>query len=185
MTLHEILFLLFSYLLGSIPVGRIPLYLTRKREIRGKGAAVGIAALVLDMMKGMAPIIYGMSRFDSPLIVICGGAAVIVGDIFPIFAKFRGGKGAAAFFGVLVIFDLPAALVFLVSFLIAAALTRFVSAGSLAGVTAAFFFVLLSSIAEVSLVVFVLAVLVVCKHGKSIQAMMAGAENKLTWKRNG
>ncbi len=199
MTAHEILFITLSYLLGSIRIDRILLYLIPKKDTTKKGSgdidasnilstrgkAAGIITLVLDMLKGMIPIIYGSSLFDSPLIIMAGGAAVILGHLFPLFFKFKGGKGIAAFVGVFIIFNFPAAVVFLAAFILTLALSRYVSAGSLVAVITTFFFILFTSIAEVSLMVFVLVILITVKHSSHIKRLIAGSENKVSWKKNG
>jgi glycerol-3-phosphate acyltransferase PlsY len=199
LTIHEILFVIFSYLLGSIPCGFIIYYLTEKKDIREKGSGnigaanvlrtkgkkAAIATLLFDVLKGVLPIVYGMKYFDSPVVVICGGAAAVIGHLFPIYIKFKGGKGVASLAGVFLFYNFPAVIVFLVFFLSAFAFTKYVSAGSTAGVAAVFFYTLFTDIVEVSMLVFILVILIIIKHGSNIKRMIAGTENKLTWKKNG
>ncbi|MCP4151728.1 MAG: acyl-phosphate glycerol 3-phosphate acyltransferase, partial [bacterium] len=88
MTQHEILFVAVSYLLGSVPFGFIFYYITERKDVRGegsgnigatnllrlKGRASGMVILVMDMLKGIIPIIYGLRHFDSSEIIMLGGA---------------------------------------------------------------------------------------------------------------
>ena len=89
---HEILFLILSYFFGSIPFGFLIFYIFEKKDIRdegsgnigatnvfrSKGKTAGIITLILDILKGVLPIVYGLNHFNSPAMVMGGGAAVIV-----------------------------------------------------------------------------------------------------------
>jgi glycerol-3-phosphate acyltransferase PlsY len=196
---HEIFFIIGCYLLGSIPFGYVVYYLCERKDIRQQGSGnigaanvlrtggrgAGLITLVLDMLKGLFAVAYGLRHFDSPVIVMLGGAAVILGHLFPLYLKFKGGKGIACLAGVLIMFDLTAAVVFAAAFCLTLFYTRYVSAGSIAGVTAAFFYVLLTQITGVSTIMLILAILVIVKHRANIQRLTAGTENKFNWKENG
>jgi glycerol-3-phosphate acyltransferase PlsY len=156
---------------------------TNVLRVVGKKAAA--TTLVLDMLKGALPVAYGLRYFDSPVILLCGGAAVVTGHLFPIFLKFKGGKGVAALLGVFLVFNFPAAIVFLVSFFAVFAFTKYVSAGSLIGVLALFFYTLFTGIVEISIITFVISMLILIKHSGNIKRLMAGTENRLNWEKNG
>ncbi len=197
--LQEIFFYLGAYLLGSIPFGFIIFYLSEKKDIRKegsgnigatnvlrtKGKVMASVTLLGDMLKGAIPVIYGMHHFHSPVVIFTGGCLAVLGHLFPAYLKFKGGKGVASFAGLFIVFDLLGAMVFLVVFLLVFALTRYVSAGSMAGVTSVFFYTLLTGIVEVSAVLFVLSVLIIIKHSSNISRLAAGCENKFIWKKNG
>lgn len=199
MSQHEILFIVGSYLLGSVSFGFILYYLFERKDIREegsgnigatnvmrcKGKKAGLITLLLDMLKGVVVILYALRHFDSPVTVILGGAAVILGHLFPIYLKFKGGKGIASLMGVFIVFHFPAALAFACVFLIVLYFTRYVSLGSVAGLTALFFVTLFTHIAEVSAVVLAVTILIVFKHRGNIQRVLAGTENKFYWKKNG
>lgn len=199
MSQHEILFIVCSYLLGSIPFGFILYFLTERKDIRGegsgnigatnilriKGKRVGIVTLILDMLKGIIVIAYGLRHFDSPVTILLGGAAVIIGHMFSLYLKFKGGKGVASLLGVFLMFHFPSVVVFACAFFLTLFLTKYVSAGSITGVTAVFFFTLFTHIVEVSTIVLVVVLLIIVKHGPNIQRMTAGTENKFSWKTNG
>jgi glycerol-3-phosphate acyltransferase PlsY len=197
--MHKILFILFSYLLGSIPFGFIIYYLTEKKDIRSqgsgnigatnvlrsKGKAAGLVTLMLDMLKGAIPVLVGLHYFDYPVVVLLGGAAAVLGHMFPLFLKFRGGKGVATLAGMVLAFSLPAFIVFAVVFLLTLAATKYVSAGSLAGVTALFFFTLFTRVMEISMIVFLLLVIIILKHSSNLKRIISGTENKLRLTKNG
>jgi len=196
---HEISFIVFSYLLGSIPFGYLIFYFTEGRDIRtlgsgnigatnvlrSKGKLAGLLTLVLDILKGTVPVIYGQAHFDLPWIVLLGALAVLLGHVFPVFLKFRGGKGVASLVGIFLAFYYPALLVFLAVFLLSLQLTRFVSLASLLATTALFFCILFTQVVETAMVVFVMLLLIVFRHRSNIQRLLAGNENKFSFKKNG
>lgn len=196
---HEIGFIIGSYLLGAIPFGLLVCYFLDKKDIRTqgsgnigatnvlrcKGKKAGLITLALDMLKGVVVILYGLQHFSSPVTVMLGGAAVILGHLFPIYLKFKGGKGVASLVGVFIIFNFPAAAAFVCVFLPVLYFSRYVSAGSIAGAAALFFATLFTDIAEVSVIVLVMVILIVFKHRRNIRRMLQGTEYKFIWKNNG
>jgi glycerol-3-phosphate acyltransferase PlsY len=116
---------------------------------------------------------------------LLGGLAVLLGHVFPVFLKFRGGKGVASLVGIFLVFYYPALLVFLIVFLIALRLSRYVSLASLLATTALFFCILFTQGAETAMVVFLMLLLVVFRHRANIQRLMTGSENKFSLKKNG
>ncbi|MCX6554342.1 MAG: glycerol-3-phosphate 1-O-acyltransferase PlsY [Candidatus Aminicenantes bacterium] len=199
MSSHEISFLVLSYLLGSIPFGYLVFYFTEGKDIRSlgsgnigatnvlrsKGKLAGSLTLALDVLKGALPVLYGRAHFDLPWFVLLGALAVLLGHIFPVFLKFRGGKGVASLVGIFLVFYFPALLVFLAVFFIVLRLTRYVSLASLLATTALFFCILFTQVAEASMVVFAMLLLIVFRHRANIQRLLAGNENKFSLKKNG
>ena len=141
-------FLLFAYLMGSIPTAVLYGRLVHGVDIRKHGSGnagatnslrvlgkkAGITVLIIDMLKGIIPILicrYFFSNDPEDLILI--GFAAVVGHLLPVFAGFRGGKGVATSFGVILALYPLAALICLLVFLILVYLTRYVSLSSMAG----------------------------------------------------
>lgn len=192
---HELFFILFSYLLGAIPFGMVLYFLTERKDIRkegsgnigatnvlrAKGRTAGIATLLLDALKGVFPILYGLKHFDNPVIVMAGGGAVILGHLFSPYLKFKGGKGIATFLGVFTVFHLPSAVAFGAGFLATAIRTRYISAASIAGVTAAFVAVLFTQVPEISMILLVVVLLIVYKHRANIRRIASGSESRFKW----
>ena len=188
MPTHELIYLIVSYMIGAIPFGYLIFFFSEKKDIRGegsgnigatnvlrsKGKAAGLATLALDVLKGAAPVIYGLKYFDNPVWIICGAATAILGHVFPIYLKFKGGKGVATFLGAILAFSPQAALVFLLFFLAALVITRYVSAGSMIGVIAVFFYFLFTQIVEVAMVVFLVTVVILARHRPNLQRIFTG-----------
>ncbi len=138
-----------AYLLGSISFGLI---LARRRgvDLRGIGSGnigatnvgralgkrAGQVVLVVDMLKGFAPVALARWVFDLPWPWITGvGLAAVVGHVFPIWYGFRGGKGAATSGGVLLAALPPIGALTLLTFVVVKKWTRLASVGSLSAAT--------------------------------------------------
>jgi glycerol-3-phosphate acyltransferase PlsY len=199
LTSHEITFIIFSYLLGSVPFGYLIYYFTEGKDIRtlgsgnigatnvlrSKGKLAGLLTLALDILKGAVPVIYGSVHFDLPWLVLLGALAMLLGHVFPVFLKFQGGKGVASLVGVFLVFYFPALLVFAAVFLLALQLTRYVSLASLLAAIGLFFCILFTQVAESAIVVFLMLLLIVFRHRANIRRLMAGNENKFSLRKNG
>ncbi|MYI82199.1 MAG: acyl-phosphate glycerol 3-phosphate acyltransferase, partial [Chloroflexi bacterium] len=107
------LLVLIGYLIGSIPFGVLVGRIYRGVDVRDYGSGKtgftntlrslgwGAALIVItaDNAKGAAPVLIGRCVFADPWAVALGGVAAVAGHMFPIFARFRGGRGAATAFG--------------------------------------------------------------------------------------
>jgi glycerol-3-phosphate acyltransferase PlsY len=196
---HEIVFLVCSYLLGSIPFGYLIFFFSEGKDIRtmgsgnigatnvlrSKGKAAGLATLALDILKGALPVLYGRIHFDQPWIVLLGGLAVLLGHVFPVFLKFRGGKGVGSLVGIFLVYFYPALLVFLAVFFLTLRLTRYVSLSSLLGTAALFFCILFTQVVEAAMVAFGMLLLIVFRHRANIGRLLAGNENPFAFRKNG
>lgn len=189
-----ILFAGLSYLLGAVPTGYILVALGEKKDIRSlgsrstgatnvlrvKGWAYAVPVMVFDILKGFLPVVLAMKFFsDRPFALLCGFLAVI-GHCFPVFIKFKGGKGVATTVGAFAAAGPPQLLVALAVFLVVIAATRFVSLGSL---LAAFSLPLTSYFwrndREAAALGAVLFLLILTRHGSNIHRLAHGKERRL------
>ena len=206
---------IIAYLLGSISFSVIFSKKLAGFDVREKGSGnagttnvlrtVGkkAAALTLlcDCLKGVFAVLVAfiagkiVKDTDSSLLVQLAGIFVVLGHTFPVFFKFKGGKGVATSLGVLIMSNLGVllitnwqiGLICLVFALILMALTRFVSLGSIAA--AILFPVLTVFINENYLVpgnyvifAIIMAILVVFNHRSNVKRLLEGKENKLSFK---
>ena len=190
----SILLVLFSYLFGSIPTG---LLLTKgfskqdPREIgsqnigatniyRTAGKTLALMTLAGDALKGIIPVIVAMSLHFSEVSISLAATAAFLGHLYPVFLRFKGGKGVATALGIFIaICPLAVAIDF---FLFAGILVtwRVVSLSSMSA--AAFMPVLVWVLtrSEAYLIMSVcVAVLIVYRHRTNIQRLMAGQENRI------
>lgn len=190
----KILFALASYLLGSIPTGYLLVRAADRRDIRDfgsgatgatnvlrvKGLRFAIPVMVVDVFKGFLPAFLGLRLFHDPVLAALAGFLAVVGHCFPFAIGFRGGKGMATSMGVFAALAFPLALACLGVFALTAAVTRYVSLGSVLGALAFPALVLLSrgpaGIFPWGLAV---AALVVFKHAGNIRRLLSGTERKI------
>jgi glycerol-3-phosphate acyltransferase PlsY len=190
-----------SYLLGSIPFGFILVRIFRGQDIRKTGSgnigatnvarsspALGLLTLVLDALKGLAAVALTRAIFPGRNL-LAGLAALfaIVGHMFPIWLRFRGGKGVATALGSFALLA-PASLLVTASIFVAVVLAfRYVSLGSIVAV--ALFPVLawlLHDCADTPAVLGFMAIaslLIIARHHQNIRRLMAGTEPRFEWRR--
>ena len=198
--------LAIAYLLGSIPFGYILVRIFRREDIRATGSGnigatnvarsgakgLGILTLLLDLLKGFAAVKIaahfapGAPGFPSDLAVAAGIAAVL-GHIFPIWLRFKGGKGVATGLGVDLALAPLAALCSLGIFIVVLAITRYVSLASIlaAFMLPVFCLVLMPDRSPVFVggMIF-LALLVIAKHHANITRLMQGKESRFGSKKS-
>lgn len=160
------------------------------RTVGKKGAAI---TLVLDVLKGVIAIFLAKlvgniwKDLDGALLVQLAGIFVVVGHTFPVFFKFKGGKGVATSLGVLLTLNWQIGLICLVFALVLIVLTQMVSLGS---ISAAILYPVLTIFIGQNYIVsgnyiissIVLAVIVVFNHRENVKRLLSGTENKISFK---
>jgi acyl phosphate:glycerol-3-phosphate acyltransferase len=202
--LRPLFVILVAYLLGSIPFGYLIVRATEGGDIRqtgsgGTGAtnvsrragkAAGVLTLLLDAMKGVAAVLFAMWVFQSPESwwFSAAAVAVLVGHIFPVWLRFRGGKGVATGVGVFLVLAPAAVAIALLIFIGIVFLTRYVSLGSIVATVSIPLLIWLQHVfirpfeAPKPLLAAALlgALLIVFAHRENIARLLQGRENKFT-----
>ena len=204
---ENVIIAIVAYLIGSINFSVI---LSKKMagfDVREKGSgnagttnmlrSVGKKAaaitLICDILKGVVAILIAMlagkilADSNSSLLVQIAGISVILGHTFPIFFKFKGGKGVATSLGVLIMSNWQIGLICLVFALVLIILTKMVSVGSIA---AAILYPVLTLFIPQNYIVpgnyiiysVILAVLIVFNHRENVKRLLSGTENKISFK---
>tara|TARA_B100001540_G_scaffold289997_1_gene286388 strand:+ start:476 stop:1087 length:612 start_codon:yes stop_codon:yes gene_type:complete len=138
-----LIIIVISYLMGSIPFGFILTKVFLKKNIREIGSGnigatnvlrtgnkiIGYATLTLDILKAITPVIY--IKFNFPDFLYIASLCTFLGHVFPIWLKFKGGKGVATYLGILCSINIYFGLIFITSWLIIFAISRFSSLSSL------------------------------------------------------
>jgi glycerol-3-phosphate acyltransferase PlsY len=190
-----------SYLLGSIPFGFLLVWLVRKEDIRTTGSGnigatnvlrsgakkLGLLTFVLDGAKGYAAVMVAelLARGKDPTtlrhLAILAGLFVILGHMFPVWLRFKGGKGVATAFGVFLALCWPAALSALGLWLAVVALTRYVSLASILAAAVLPFLTLWLSPGRYGYVsgaaMFACCWIVIVKHRPNIVRLVQGTEH--------
>ncbi len=187
-----------SYLLGSIPFGYLLVRIFKGEDVRSSGSgnigatnvarkspALGVATLLLDAAKGLAAVLLARALFSGPhqqLIMTTAAFFAVVGHLFPVWLKFRGGKGVATSLGSFILLTPKSILCMVVLFLLIAVAFRYISLGSVA-VAAAFPLLAwaLHEYADQRQLIFIALVsaLVIWRHRHNIGRLAAGTETKL------
>ena len=191
--------LLLSYLIGCFPSAYFLGKVYKNIDIRNYGSGnsgstnalrvmgtkFGILTLVIDVLKGIIAVLIGRLILGDQGGLIAG-LVVVLGHNFPIFLKFKGGKGVATSIGVLMVLTWKTALVVVLIGVIIIMITRFVSLGSILGaLSAPITTVLLMETMNKPLfiTVVILASLLVIRHKANILRLCKGEENKFGNKR--
>ncbi|MCX8043080.1 MAG: glycerol-3-phosphate 1-O-acyltransferase PlsY [Desulfobacterota bacterium] len=196
MTLSLILGLLAAYLLGSIPTGIIISKIAGAQDIRSQGSGnigaanvtrmlgikLGILTLLGDAAKGFFPTWFGLSALHSTGTACMLGGAAFLGHLYPVFLHFRGGKGVATGFGVLLCLEPVLMLVAFALFAGVVAVSKYVSVGSLVcAVLIPVCCALISSHCSVIALSFFIGILVVIRHKMNIVRLLQGCEHKISF----
>ena len=189
---------LIAYLIGSIPFGVLLTRLAGAGDLRQIGSGnigatnvlrtgrkgLALATLLLDVAKGAVPAWLAF-RYLGPDIAVVAGLGAVVGHCFPVWLRFRGGKGVATGAGVVLALTPLAGLIVLALFGVVVGLTRYVSLGSILAAAAAAPLALLFGQVQAAEMYVVLGVIIIAKHHANIRRLMAGSENKVGGSRSG
>ena len=184
--------LVLGYLLGSIPFGLIFAYASGGGDVRkigsgGIGATnvlrtgkywAAAATLIFDAAKGAVAILIAR-HFWGENAGLAAALGAIVGHLFPVWLGFKGGKGVATAFGVLLALYWPVALIAAVTWLIVAIFTRISSLSALVTAAAAPVYMVLFHQIEYALVTAITAVLVIIMHRANIRRLLNGTEPRI------
>ncbi len=196
-----------SYLLGSIPFGYLLVRIFRGEDVRQSGSgnigatnvsrkspALGVITLLLDALKGSAAVVLTYYLFNN----VAGGGKpyqamalaalfAVLGHMFPLWLKFRGGKGVATGLGSFILIAPKAVVAAAGIFVLVVVIFRYVSLGSILAVASFLLFVVgMKAYGNSSLALAFMSVtslLIVAKHHENIRRLFAGTENRLGAKR--
>jgi glycerol-3-phosphate acyltransferase PlsY len=183
--------LALGYLLGSIPFGLILTRLAGAGDIRAIGSGnigatnvlrtgrkgLAAATLLLDAIKGAAAVWIGEAIVPGGAVL--GAAGAFFGHCYPVWLKFKGGKGVATFGGIAFAAWWPIGLIYLAVWLGVLALSRYSSVGGLAAAVAAPVSALLLGSTDFGILFIALALIVFWKHRENIARLFAGTEPKV------
>ncbi len=180
-----------SYICGSIPFGLILTKAFLKKDIRNVGSGnigatnvlrggnkfLGYLTLLLDIMKAAIPVLY--FKNNVPEFVYISGLSAIIGHIFPIWLKFKGGKGVATYLGILLVLNYNLAIIFVFIWVLSILTTKISSLSSLISITVILIYILVNN-TETSIYFFLItSVLIYFNHKENIKRILDKSEKKI------
>ena len=181
---------LISYIMGSIPFGFILTKIFLKKDIREIGSGnigatnalrtgnktIGYSTLVLDILKAVTPVIYVKFFYEDFLYI--ASLCAFLGHVFPIWLKFKGGKGVATYLGILFAINIYFGIVFIISWFVTFFISKFSSLSSLVGAASIPIYLLI--LTEIDQVIFftIMFVLIFFTHRENIKRLKNKEETK-------
>ena len=190
MDINLIIVAVYSYLLGSIPFGLVLTKIFLKKDIREIGSgnigttnvlrtgkkSLAVATLMLDLLKGYFSIIITFTYFEN--LISYSALICFIGHIFPVWLKFKGGKGVATYLGVILALSYKFFLIFGIAWLVLSFLFRYASLSSIISSLIVFLYSYFF-INNFSLILFIFFVIIVYTHRENIVRLKNSEESKI------
>ena len=190
MDINLIIVAVYSYLLGSIPFGLVLTKIFLKKDIREIGSgnigttnvlrtgkkSLAVATLVLDLLKGYFSIIITFIYFEN--LISYSALICFIGHIFPVWLKFKGGKGVATYLGVILALSYKFFLIFGITWLVLSFLFRYASLSSIISSLIVFVYSYFF-INNFSLILFIFFVIIIYTHRENIVRLKNSEESKI------
>ena len=179
-----------SYLMGSIPFGLILTKIFLKKDIRDIGSGnigatnalrtgnklIGYSTLILDIAKAIIPVIY--VRVNFPELIYIASLCAFLGHVFPLWLKFKGGKGVATYIGILFSINISLGIVFVASWTVIFLIFKYSSLSSIIGTLTIPIYLIMTG--ETNNIVFftIMFVLIFFTHKENIKRLKNKEESK-------
>ena len=181
---------IISYLMGSIPFGLILTKIFLKKDIREIGSGnigatnalrtgnklIGYSTLILDVLKAVIPVLYVKINFTDAVYI--SALCAFVGHVFPVWLKFKGGKGVATYVGILFSLNIIFGLVFGVSWLIIFFISKYSSLASMIGSISIPAYILIMKVSENVFFYVIMFILIFFTHRENIKRLKNKEETK-------
>jgi len=179
-----------SYLMGSIPFGLILTKIFLKKDIRDIGSGnigatnalrtgnkfIGYSTLILDIIKAVIPVLY--VKINFPDLIYVSALCAFLGHVFPVWLKFKGGKGVATYVGILCSMNIMFGIVFGICWLVTFFISKFSSLASLIGSFSVPVYLFLFESTENKLFFGIMFILIFYTHRENIKRLINKEENK-------
>jgi len=181
---------IISYLMGSIPFGLILTKIFLKKDIREIGSGnigatnalrtgnkfIGYSTLILDIIKAVIPVLY--VKINFPDLIYVSALCAFLGHVFPVWLKFKGGKGVATYVGILCSMNIMFGIVFGICWLVTFFISKFSSLASLIGSFSVPVYLFLFESTENKLFFGIMFILIFYTHRENIKRLINKEENK-------
>ena len=179
-----------SYLMGSVPFGLILTKIFLKKDIREIGSGnigatnalrtgnkfIGYSTLILDIAKAIIPVIY--VKINYPDLIYIASLCAFLGHVFPIWLKFKGGKGVATYVGILFSINIILGLIFVISWAFIFLLFRYSSLSSIIGSLSVPIYILITGQINDAIFFAIMFILIFFTHRENIKRLKNKEESK-------
>ena len=191
MTTEIITVFIASYLSGSIPFGLILTKIFLNKDLRKIGSKnigatnvlrtgnkkVAGLTLFLDIIKGIIPILITKEYFTD--LIYLSSLAAFLGHIFPVWLKFKGGKGVATYLGIIFILSLNLGIIFCVSWILISIVSKYSSLSSILSTMIVFLISFLNNNFELTSYLFITFIIILYTHKQNIVRIKNKSEDKI------
>ena len=195
MNLDILFVIIYSYMLGSIPFGLIITKFFLGKDIRNIGSgnigttnvlrtgksSLAAATLVLDVFKGYISIFIAHKYFNE--LIYLSALICFIGHIFPLWLKFKGGKGVAVYLGIILGISFPFGIVFSIAWLLMAVIFRYASLSSIIGSMSVWIYSFFMDNEIQTYLLFIIFIIIVYTHRDNIIRLKNSNESKINFKR--
>jgi len=190
-TIEILLIFSLSYLSGSIPFGLILAKFFLNKDLRKIGSKnigatnvlrtgnklIAGLTLIFDITKGVIPVLLTKENFTD--LVYLSALAAFLGHIFPLWLKFKGGKGVATYLGIMFVLSLNLSFIFCISWIIISLITKYSSLSSIISALIIFIFSFLSNNFELTSYLFITFIIILYTHRQNIVRIKNKSEDKI------
>jgi len=191
MSADILLVIIYSYFLGSIPFGLIITRIFLNQDIRKLGSgnigttnvlrtgkkSLAIATLIFDTLKGYVAVLVSLIYFND--LVFLSALICFIGHIFPVWLKFKGGKGVAVYLGIIIALSFPLAIVFGISWIFIFFIFKYSSLSSMIGSLTVLFYTIIISNYSLSFFLFITFIIILFTHRDNIRRLKNSEESKI------
>ena len=191
MNLELIIVLFYSYFLGSIPFGLIITKIFLKKDIRTVGSgnigttnvlragnkSLAFATLMFDVLKGYVSVLITLKFFND--LIYFSALICFIGHIFPIWLKFKGGKGVAAYLGIILALSFKFGIIFSITWILISFLFKYSSLASMIGALIVFAYSIILNNTTLSIFLFITFVIILYTHRENIIRLKDSKETKI------
>ena len=191
MNLEIIIVLFYSYFLGSIPFGLIITKFFLNQDIRNVGSgnigttnvlrtgkkSLAFATLILDILKGYLSVIITLKYFND--LIYFSALICFIGHIFPIWLKFKGGKGVATYLGIILALSFNFGIIFGITWLLISFIFKYSSLASMIAALTVFAFSIILNNNALSIFLFITFIIILYTHRENIIRLKDSKEIKI------
>ena len=191
MNLELILVLFYSYFLGSIPFGLLITKIFLKKDIRTVGSgnigttnvlragnkSLAFATLIFDVLKGYVSVLITLKFFND--LIYFSALICFIAHIFPVWLKFKGGKGVATYLGIILALSFKFGIIFCITWLLISFIFKYSSLASMIGALVVFAYSIILDSTTLSIFLFIIFIIILFTHRENIIRLKDSKETKI------